>query len=70
MKESGLAKLQKQEKYLGERLQRMRVEVQSYEDQLRDADPNVLLGFKSRTEGTKDETKPPAIENNACSCLY
>ena len=45
MKAVDLAKLQNHEKYLADRLQRLNKKVQTYEDQIRDADPNILIEF-------------------------
>ena len=64
MKESGLGKLKDQEKYIEDRLQQLQDDVQRYEDQLRDADPHVLLQFEQGTGERKDETKPPALETS------
>ena len=62
MKESGLGKLQDQEKYISNRLQQLQDEVQRYEDKLRDADPHVLLQFEPGTGQSNDEQKPPTLE--------
>ena len=62
IKSDGLAKLRSQEKYLGDRLRQLKADVQQYENQLRDADPNALIQFKQSTSHCKDETKPPALE--------
>ena len=62
MKESGLGKLKEQEKYIGTRLQKLQDDVQRYEDQLRDADPHVLLQFELGIGQSEDETKPPALK--------
>ena len=63
MKVSGLAKLQQQEKYLEDRLRQMKEDVERYENQLRDADPNAVLQFKE--DQSKDNTKPPALETQS-----
>ena len=60
MKASGLAKLQQQEKYLEDKLHQMKENVERYENQLRDADPNAVLQFQQ--DQSKDKTKPPVLE--------
>ena len=62
MKVSGLAKLQQQEKYLEDKLSQMKEDVERYESQLRDADPNAVLQFQQGQGQSKDKTKPPALE--------
>ena len=59
MKATGLAKLQEQEKYLADRLQKLREEL-TYENQIREADPNVLLQFREDTK-QKGAIKPPSL---------
>ena len=61
MKESGLGKLQDQEKYIGDRLKQLKDDVQRYEDQLRDADSHALLQFEQGTKQSKDKQKPPTL---------
>ena len=58
MKNSGLAKLLKQEKHLVDKIEKMKADVARCENQLLDADPNVLLQFEQGTIQTK-ETPPP-----------
>ena len=60
MKISGLDKLQKQEKYIGDRLQQLREDVTKYEDQLTGADQNAVLQFKPGKIPCKEE--PPSLE--------
>ena len=55
MKMADLDKLQEQEKYLSDRLKK---EVQRFEDQIRDTDPYVLLQFKKGTQ----QIKPPSLK--------
>ena len=62
IKESGLGKLQDQEKYIRERLQQLQEDVQRYEDQLVDSDPNALLQFQQGMEHSKDEQKSFSLE--------
>ena len=65
MKASSLAKLQRQEKYLEDKLLQMKKDVERYENQLRDADPNALLGFQQDPGQNKEKTKPPALETQS-----
>ena len=62
MKASGLAKLQQQEKYLEDKLRQMKEDVESYENQLRDADPNAVLQFQQGQGQSTKEIKPPVLE--------
>ena len=60
IKTSGLDKLQKQEQYLTNRIQQMKADVRTYEQQLSGADQDALLQYK---EGTIQCTeKPPSLE--------
>ena len=54
LKATGLAKLKDQEKYLTDRLQKLKEDVKTYENHLLDADPTVLLQFK---EGARESLK-------------
>ena len=65
IKESGLAKLQQQEKFLEDKLCQMKEAVEKYENQLRDADPYAVLQFKPHPGQSKDTTKPPALETQS-----
>ena len=58
MKNSGLAKLKKQEKHLADKIENMKADVVRCENQLLDANPNILLKFEHGTLQTK-ETPPP-----------
>ena len=62
MKVVSLAKLQDQEKYLAEKLERLKQDVQNYEDKLQEADANVLLQFEESTMRSTDKPKPLARE--------
>ena len=62
IKASGLQKLQQQEKYLEAKLSQMKEDVERYENQLRDADPNVLLRFNHDPVQSKGKSKPPGLE--------
>ena len=62
IKLDGLAKLKSQEKILEDRLCQLKADVERYEDQLRDADPNALIQFTPNTGQLKDKTKPPVLE--------
>ena len=62
IKEAGLAKLQQQEKYLEDKLRQMKEDVERYENQLRDADPNALLQFQQGQGQSTNKTRPPALE--------
>ena len=62
MKTAGLTKLQDQEKYLRDRLQQLKRDVQRYEDQLQHGDPNALIQFEPDAGQSKVETKPPSLE--------
>ena len=55
-----LTKLQKQEKYISGRLQKLKEDVARYEDQLKYADPSALLQYKQGI--AEDEAKPPSLE--------
>ena len=57
MKTAGLTKLQDQEKYLRDRLQQLKRDVQRYEDQLQHGDPNALIQFEPDAGQSKVETK-------------
>ena len=46
MTKSGIEYLEEQEKYLADRVEQLKADVQQYEDQLTHADPNALLQFK------------------------
>ena len=61
MKVAGLKNLQDQEKYLEDKLQQLKRDVERYENQLLDTDPYALLQFEG-TESINKETKPPALE--------
>ena len=65
MKASGLAKLQQQEKYLEDKLRQMKADVERYENQLRDADPNAVLQFQKGQGQSKEKTKPPTLETQS-----
>ena len=59
-----LSKLQEREKYLADKLQQMKVEVQQYEDQLIRADSSVFLQFKVGTiERKQNQQSIPAMES-------
>ena len=60
MKNSSLPMLQKQEKFLTERLQKLKQDVERCEDQLKSADQNALLQFQPGTIECK--VKPPILE--------
>ena len=60
MKTSGLDMLKNQEKYLSDKIEQLKAEVQRYEDRLLDADSNALLQFQPGTIQTKE--KPPFLE--------
>ena len=62
IKVSGLAKLQQQEKHLEDTINRMKQDVERYENQLRDADPNAFLEFEQDPGQNKDKTKSPTLE--------
>ena len=62
IKASGLEKLQQQEKYLEAKLSQMKEDVERYENQLRDVDPNVLLRFNHDPVQSKGKSKPPGLE--------
>ena len=62
LKASNLPKLQQQEKYLEDKLRQMKEDVERYENQLRDADPNALLRFKQDSVQSKGMSKPPGLE--------
>ena len=60
LKASGLDKLRKQEKYLSDRIEKLKAEVQRYEDRLLEADSNALLQFRPGTKQPKEQ--PPSLE--------
>ena len=62
IKNSGLAKLQEQEKYLTDRLQKLNEEVKKYEDNLTGANTAALLQFKESSPQIEEKMKPPALE--------
>ena len=62
IKDSGLAKLQEQEKYLIDKLNQLNEEVKKYEDNLTGADTNALLRFKEKSPQSKEKMKPPSLE--------
>ena len=63
IKSSGLTELQKQEKYLADRLQQLTEEVQTYEDQLNYGDTKALFQFKKgRTVRDDDKSLPNTIK--------
>ena len=59
-KTSGLDKLKKQEKYLSDKIEELKAEVQRYEDRLLDADSNALVQFKPGTIQPKEQL--PSLE--------
>ena len=59
MKKSGLDKLNAQEKYLADRINNMKADVQKYEVCLQHGDPNALLQFKPGT--IQPTEKPPTL---------
>ena len=65
MTTSGLAKLQQQEKYLEDKLRQMKEDVERYENQLRDADPNAVLRFEEDPGQSKEKTKPPVLDTQS-----
>ena len=60
MKESSLDQLDAQEKYLNDKLQQLRADVQKYEDRLLHADSNALIQFK---QGSIQPTETPPSLN-------
>ena len=62
IKDSGLSKLQEQERYLTNRLQKFNEEVKKYEDNLTGSNTNVLLQFKEKVPHTQEKMQPPALE--------
>ena len=62
IKTVGLAKLRSQEKFLEDRLHQLKIDVEQYEDQLRDADQNALIQFKKSDSHRNNKIKPPALE--------
>ena len=62
IKVSGLAKLQQQEEHLDDAIKRMKQDVETYENQLQDANPNAFLEFKQDPGQNKDKTKSPTLE--------
>ena len=62
IKDSGLAKLQEQERHLTNRLQTLNEEVKKYEDNLTGADTNALLQFKEKDPQSQEKMKPPSLE--------
>ena len=65
MKASGLAMLQQQEKYLEDKVRQMKEDVERYENQLRDGDPNAVLQFQQGQVQSTTKTKPPALETQS-----
>ena len=63
MKTSGLDTLKNQEKYLSDKIEQLKAEVQRYEDCLLEADSNALLQFKSGTIQPKEEQ--PSLETES-----
>ena len=69
MKTAGLAKLRRQEKNLEDQLHQLKGDVEQYENQLRDADPNTLIQFKQSTGLRTEKKKPPALETLSAPVL-
>ena len=65
MKVLGLTKLQQQEKYLEDRLHQMKEDVERYENQLRDADPNAVLQFQQGQGQSTNKIKPAVLETQS-----
>ena len=59
---NGLARLQQQEKDIADRLMQLKDEVQTYEDQIRDADPNVLLQFRQGVKQNRNTMPSSPVE--------
>ena len=61
----GLAKLKAQEKTISDKLQQLREDVERYEYQLQNGDPNALLQFIENTRQSSEKTKPPSLNTAA-----
>ena len=59
MTKPGIDHLKEQEKYLADRVEKLKADVQQYEDKLTHADLNALLQFKPDSIQPKD--KPPSL---------
>ena len=64
MKATGLEKLKSQEKNLEDKIHQLKADVDQYENELRDADPNALIQFNQfeNTGQRKYDAKPPSLE--------
>ena len=56
---SGIDQLKQQEKYLADRVEKLKADVQHYEDKLKYADPNALLQYKPGS--IKPTEEPPSL---------